>query len=66
MATGPGKYDAECARILVENGATLVLVAVLGGEKGSSFSVNTIDPELAGKLPAILREIANQIEGGDN
>ncbi len=58
---GPGKYDGEC-RVLQEllqaNG---VLLAVVGGKKGTGFSCAASLPNLK-ILPGVLREIADQLE----
>jgi hypothetical protein len=62
MATGPGKYDhvATIARA-VAGDADGVLVIVVGGNRGSGFSVQAI-PTAALELPKLLRFIADQIE----
>lgn len=62
MATGPGKYDHEVTLIREGVGATTVILAVIGGSRGSGFSVQTQDPESLRVLPDILRTIADQIE----
>lgn len=62
---GAGKYDAPCERTLLETRAQAVVLIVLGGDKGSGFSVSgvggTIETTFI-KLPAILRGVANEIE----
>lgn len=62
MALGPGKYDhiATAARQVTK--ARGVVVIVIGGEAGSGFSVQTTDPHLSRALPALLRELAEQID----
>ena len=63
MADGPGEYDEECAKILMDNEADVVVVVVLGGKRGSSFSLNAIPGvPVHEKLPKLLRELARQIE----
>ncbi len=62
MPMGPGKYDPECTRDLMENQADAVLLIVLGGKKGSGFSIATLSAEILVAVPAILRDTANQIE----
>jgi len=61
-----GNYDDECARQLVELGADVVCLIVIGGSKGSGFSVSGIDRHPADnfipQLPAILRYMADSIE----
>jgi hypothetical protein len=61
MPIGPGKYDAQCTRVREETHAKGVLLAVLEGDKGLGFSVQA-PFEITLLLPAILRDIANQIE----
>ncbi len=66
MAEGPGKYDDECTIARHLTGAAACLLVILGGNKGSGFSVH-IDPARANvdnrELARILREIARQVEG---
>jgi len=62
MPMGPGKYDALCSEVRVGSKAAAVLLMVIAGDKGSGFSVQTADPELLAALPAILRDVAKQIE----
>jgi hypothetical protein len=62
-----GNYDDECERQLVELGAQVIVLMVIGGPKGNGFSVsvagihNPADGFLP-KLPGILRDMANSIE----
>lgn len=72
MPVGPSKYDAECVAALVATEATVAVLAVIGGNKGSGFAVNIDAAKIQpGKLeefhkvfiPKLLREIADQIEG---
>lgn len=61
MALGPGKYDhlATAARqIALARG---VIVVVFGGKDGSGFSVQADGPTTL-QLPALLRNMADQIE----
>lgn len=62
MPIGPGKYDDLCTKVREEAKATAALVIILGGNKGRGFSVQTEDFLVVAKLPAILRNVANQIE----
>lgn len=63
---GPGgKYDPECVKALVDTGAEAVVLVVLGGREGSGFAVNSKSAEIVAKLPALLRELADQIEGAN-
>ena len=59
---GPGKYDDVCTRVREELRATGVIVAVIGGDLGNGFSVQTTSLEITGALPGILRDMAGQIE----
>lgn len=59
---GGGKYDTECQLSMVMTQAKAVCLIVLGGDHGSGFSVSTTVPNIAAQLPALLRDIAAQIE----
>lgn len=62
---GPGKFDKECEQLLMLNSADAVMVAVLGGPKGSGFSIAVTKWNKAPvmqALPGVLRSIADQIE----
>lgn len=65
MPLGPGKYADECERDLKEIRAAAVLLIVLGGKKGSGFSMATFDPGLAAAAPKILRDAADEIEASN-
>lgn len=60
---GPGKYDAECVEALMKTGATVCLLAVIGGKRGNGFSLNSRVPGAEKVLPKLLREMADMIEG---
>ena len=63
MALGPGKYDHLCTYVRMKSKAPGARVIVLGGTKGSGFSVQVDASRLASTdLVAILRDMANQIE----
>jgi hypothetical protein len=66
MPTGPGKYDGEATWIQARTQANGVLLMILEGNKGNGFSVASYDIqatlEITLNLPALLREMANQIE----
>lgn len=66
MALGPGIYDDECTEAREATKAQTVLLMVMGGAKGNGFSVQSTDALVQVKLPAILRSIADQIEGTFN
>lgn len=62
-----GKYDAVSAKVLVELGASAVMVAVIGGPMGHGFSVSCLEPindALQAELPRLLRAIADRIDSG--
>jgi hypothetical protein len=61
MTTGPGKYDDLCTYVREKAEALGVVVLVFDGNNGSGFSVQT-PPSLAAALPAMLRDMADQIE----
>lgn len=63
MPQGPGKYDPECATIQLTTMATTVVLVIVGGDRGNGFSVVSQDPDCNKKLPAMLRNMADQIEG---
>ena len=62
MAYGPGKYDDECTALLKKTGATITIVIVVDGEKGSGFSVSSTSYFLLANIPSILRNVADQIK----
>lgn len=72
MALGPGRY-ADIAeevreRVGLHNDTFVpyrggVILLVLGGNRGAGFEVQA-DPKTAAQLPALLREMADQIESG--
>jgi hypothetical protein len=61
MARGPGKYDDVATMALRETRASGVIVIVVGGDRGSGFSVQAVEG-VALDLPQILRTMADQIE----
>ena len=64
---GPGKYDDEASIARIATGASGVVLIILGGSKGSGFSVQASLPDML-KLPSMLEFMAQQIradmEGG--
>lgn len=62
MALGPGKYDEQATALRHRTKAHSVVVIVIGGERGSGFSVQTESPTFAHALPALLRDMAKQID----
>lgn len=61
MALGPGKYDDECTLVRAKLGAEGVILLVFEGKEGNGFSCQA-SPNITFRLPAILREVARQIE----
>jgi hypothetical protein len=61
MAYGPGKYSVLCAHAMTDAKALACVLITLGGEKGSGFEV-VGQPGVVLDLPALLREMADQIE----
>jgi len=58
---GPGKYDDAATVARTATAAEGVLLIVVNGSKGSGFSAQ-LSAELTLRLPAILREVADEIE----
>lgn len=63
MAQGAGKYDPECTAVLVNTNAAGVALIIIGGDRGTGFSINLRDPKLETALPLLLRQMADVIEG---
>jgi hypothetical protein len=60
--TGPGKYDQICTAAREEALARCALLIILDGEHGHGFSVQVTHQSYFQLLPAILRDVAKQIE----
>lgn len=58
---GPGKYDKETTAVRESTQAAGVLVIVFGGKDGHGFSAQ-LPLELLLTVPAILRDVADQID----
>ncbi|HVX56958.1 MAG TPA: hypothetical protein VHA37_04450 [Candidatus Saccharimonadales bacterium] len=58
---GPGKYDEAATRARQECKAAGVVLIVCDGHSGNGFSAQ-LSPELSYRLPAVLRQVADQIE----
>lgn len=58
---GGGKYDEQCERTLFELNAAGVLLIVLGGNKGTGFSMSAIEVSIVEDVPEILEDVARQI-----
>ena len=65
MSIGPGKYDEVCTQARISADALAVALIVLGGNKGSGFSVQCVEranDKVMVELPKLLRSMADQIE----
>jgi hypothetical protein len=61
MPIGAGKYDDEVTKIMESTGAAGAILIVIGGDKGVGFAIQaTLEVTL--KLPAMLRNIASQLD----
>ncbi|HEY4383372.1 MAG TPA: hypothetical protein VGN34_02700 [Ktedonobacteraceae bacterium] len=60
MALGAGKYDDLCSIVLEQSGAEAAIVIILGGNKGSGFSLQA-PLEIVAHLPDILEFMAMQL-----
>ncbi|MDM0084755.1 hypothetical protein QTI17_29560 [Variovorax sp. J31P179] len=61
-------YDSLCARVLNETQASAVMLVVVGGPKGSGYSVQALEAltescDFAKEAPRLLRELADHLEG---
>lgn len=66
---GAGKYDKEATILRALTNAEAVLVMVIGGDKGSGFSVQLVDTDDAARrtslvnfMAAVMRNSAEQLE----
>jgi hypothetical protein len=57
-----GKYEDECDELVLRLRAAGVILLVLGGPKGTGFSVSAMDPNVIPRIPNFLRDLANKIE----
>jgi hypothetical protein len=62
MPKGGGKYGDVAEFAHVTSGAAVTVLIVLGGDRGSGFSVCGYDPEHFEALPELLRNVAKDIE----
>lgn len=62
MPRGPGKYDPEASAALASAQAAAVVLIVIGGDRGSGFSVQSMTPDTLRNLPNLLRGIADAID----
>jgi hypothetical protein len=59
---GPGKYDDLATYVRETAQANGVAVIIIGGNKGSGFSIQNADASLTEAMPMLLRRIADEIE----
>lgn len=61
-----GKYDDICTMVLQQTGAAVALVIVMGGNRGSGFSMQIEalreSPAFINKIPDLLRDVAAGVE----
>lgn len=62
MPIGEGKYDAHVTRVREEEDAAAVILIVLRGKRGHGYSVQTTDPGVSKVMPALLHNIADELE----
>jgi hypothetical protein len=62
MPIGPGKYDDVATFVRKTTKAKAIGVIVLGGDKGSGFSIQSEDAALVAAIPTLLRKVADEIE----
>jgi hypothetical protein len=58
---GPGKYDEVCLRVKEQTRAKGCLLIILDGDEGSGAPCK-MDCAVVGKMPALLRMIADEME----
>jgi hypothetical protein len=63
MPAGPGKYDDLATEARTRAQARAAIVIIVGGTKGSGFSVQVEDGVIL-SLPAVLRMVADEIDAG--
>jgi hypothetical protein len=67
MAYTEGRYDTVVDGVLQQTAAEAVILVVLGGNKGSGFTLSCkaqVVEKVHARLPMMLREIADSIERG--
>lgn len=62
MTEGPGRYDDLCTIVREKANAAAALVIVLGGDRGSGFSMQALDIP-ASDIADLLESVARQIRG---
>ena len=64
---GGGKYDPELGSALEATGAAVVLLVVIGGDRGDGFAVAVNEARLPAacvraEIPSLLRALAESID----
>lgn len=59
---GPGRYDDLATRARKDASASAVILVILGGSKGSGFSVQSRTDIAPRAVAMILRDMADRIE----
>jgi len=62
LSTGPGRYDDACTAARQATDASSIVLLVIGGNRGSGYSVQAVDPQLLERLPGLLRFVAEEIK----
>jgi hypothetical protein len=64
-SSGPGVYGPELAKLIEDTEAKAAIVLILGGNRGTGFSVGCRSEMLSPKdIVSILRKTADSIEKG--
>lgn len=61
MPVGPGKYDDECTLVREATCADAVIMMIVGGVRGSGFSVQAVEAVDGFELARILETMATEI-----
>ena len=59
MNVGTGKYRSEAEALLTMHRAEAIVVCVIGGVRGTGFSLAVMDQTVMQEIPAALRIIAS-------
>jgi len=62
MSNNKGKYDDLCEEVHKKVNAHTVMLVVGEGNRGSGFSISSVDPSFIHCVPKLLRTIAYGIE----
>lgn len=63
MALGPGRYSQQAERVMHDENASMVILMVLNGQRGSGFDVvGDVGVVTNGKVVELLRFMADEIE----